>query len=113
MQENERVLVAVSGKAVAARAAQRIVATGGEVIVASSIREARAAAGKFDRGIFGFDLEDGSGIILAAELMMDARIDRIEFVHPKEELLECQGHPTGMRSTSGFPNSEQLSLNIA
>ena len=114
MQENERVLVAVSGKAVAARTVRQIVLGGGEAIVTSSVAEARATAGVFDRGIFGFDLADGSGILLAAELMMEARLGQIEFIHPREELLGCEGRPSAMRSTSGSAATfEQLRLNIA
>jgi|ERR1041385_4858394 hypothetical protein len=107
MQKNERVLVAASTKATATRAARRVVAEGGEAIVITSVAEARAIAGAFDRGVFAFDLLDGSGIVLAAEMMINARLEGVEFLHPADELVAREGHSTEMRSTSGAIDPKQ------
>lgn len=98
MEEKERVLLAVATKAVAARAAEHIAKAGGEVTVVGSVAEARGLEGDFHRGVFTFDLPDGSGIVLAAELMLESRLGGVEFFHPSEERTVREGRP-GLRST--------------
>jgi hypothetical protein len=100
MEEKERVLLAVATKAIAARTVERIARAGGEVTVVGSVAEARGLEGDFDRGVFTFDLPDGSGIVLAAELMLEARLGRVEFFHPNEERAARDGR-SGVRSTAG------------
>jgi hypothetical protein len=113
MKRNERVLLVAPSKATAARAARRVVAAEGEVIVITSVAEARALVGEFDRGIFAFDLPDGSGIVLAAEMMLDARMGEIEFLHPADELVVRDGHPAETRSTSSAIDPKQMAWNAA
>lgn len=113
MQKNERVLVAASAKATAVRAAQRVVAAGGEAIIVTSVSEAWVIAGAFDRGIFAFDLPDGSGIVLAAELMISARLEEVEFIHPADELVAREGHAAELRSTSSAMDPEQMAWSAA
>jgi hypothetical protein len=114
MEKNERVLLVSSAKATAARAARRVVAAGGEAIIITSVTAAKAIAGAFDRGIFAFDLPDGSGIVLAAQMMLDARMTEIEFFHPSDELLAYDDEqPSGVRSTSSTVAAEQLAQRVA
>lgn len=108
MQKNESVLLVASAKATAARAAQQIAAAGGKAIVITSVAAARALVGAFDRGIFAFDLPDGSGIVLAAQMMLDARMMEVEFFHPADELVARDGHPAEMRSTSSAIDPKQI-----
>ena len=112
MQEKERVLFVVRVRAVAARAAQRVVESGGEAIVVATVTEARRLAGTFDRGMFSFDLADGSGIVFAAELMLESRIGRVEFFHPRDELVACE-RPSEVRSTSGKIDVEEPARDVA
>ncbi len=65
---------------------QEIVAAGGEAIVVASAADARRALGAFDGAVFAFDLPDGSGIILAAEMLLENRVRAVSFVHPHDEL---------------------------
>jgi hypothetical protein len=113
MQMNERVLFVTSAKAAAARAAQRVVAAGGEAIITTSVAAARAVAGAFNRGIFGFDLPDGSGIVLAAQMMLDARMTTIEFILPTDEFVIDDDVPSEVRSTSGTSDFERDARNVA
>ena len=113
MQENERVLLVASARATATRAAQRVAAAGGEAIIITSVAAARAVVGAFNRGIFAFDLPDGSGIVLAAQMMLDARMGEIEFFLPADELVERDVHPTGVRSTAGTSDCEQTAQSVA
>lgn len=108
MKRNERVLLVAPSKATAARTARRIVAADGEVIVITSVSEARALVGAFDRGIFAFDLPDGSGIVLAAEMMLDARMGEIEFLHPADEPVVRDGYPTEKRTSSNTIDPNQI-----
>ncbi|HVU03840.1 MAG TPA: hypothetical protein VHE30_18905 [Polyangiaceae bacterium] len=112
MSKHERVLLVAARKATLARTAQRIAAAGGEAVLVTSIGEARSIAGTFDRGIFSFELLDGSGIVLAAEMMADSRMASIEFVHPADELVSDE-HPRGMRSTAGSALAEQVARDVA
>ena len=112
MKRNERVLLVASARATAARAAQRVVAAGGEAIIITSVTAARAIVGAFDRGIFAFDLPDGSGIVLAAQMMLDARMGEIEFFHPADELVARDG-PAEMRSTSSAIDPKQVASSAA
>jgi hypothetical protein len=113
MARNERVLLVASARARAALAAQRVVEAGGEAIIIASVDESRSLTGKFDRGIFAFDLRDGSGVVLAAELLIDARIGEIEFFDPADESFALDEHPNGVRSTSGTIDAEQIARNVA
>jgi hypothetical protein len=113
MKKNERVLLVASPKATAARAAQRVVAAGGEAIIITSVTAARAIVGAFDRGIFAFDLPDGSGIVLAAQMMLDARMGEIEFFNPAEELVVRDEHPAEVRSTSSAIDPKQVASSAA
>jgi hypothetical protein len=111
MEKNERVLLVASAKAAAARVAKRVAAEGGEAIIIASVAEAKAVVGAFDRGIFTFDLPDGSGVVLAAELMIESRIREIEFLHPAEELVACDRHC--LRSAAGAIDSKQPERSVA
>ena len=113
LKKSERVLLAASARATVAGAARRVAAAGGEVFIVTSVAEARAIAGAFDRGIFDFDLPDGSGIVLAAEMMIAARLEEIEFFHPSDELVERDGHPAEMRSTSCASDPKHNAWNAA
>jgi hypothetical protein len=79
MYGNERVLLADPTEARSLRAADGVVAAGGEAIVVTSVAAAKNVQGVFDRGVFAFDLPDGSGIVLAAEMLLDQRIENIAF----------------------------------
>lgn len=81
----ERVLLAEAVHVIAQRAAQRVTTKGGELVVVTSVAEARRACGTFDRGLFAFDLPDGSGIVLAAEMLLEDRIRDVGFLHPQED----------------------------
>jgi hypothetical protein len=113
MRGNERVLLVARARATTALAAERVVAAGGKVTIVASVGEARGITGTFDRGVFAFDLPDGSGVVLAAEMMLDSRIGEIEFLDPADEAFACDEHPSGMRSTSGTMSSEQTARNVA
>jgi len=69
-------------------------AAGGEAVTIGSVGESRGIGGVFDRGIFAFDLPDGSGVVLAAEMMRDSRIGEIEFFDPADT-------PTAHQSAGG------------
>ncbi len=113
MQERERVLVVVPTRAVAARAAERVTAAGGEVTVIRSVAEARQLEGTFDRAILSFDLPDGSGIVLGAELLLDSRLHSVEFIHPDEEVLASEVRPRGLRSTAAAIEREEHQRSVA
>jgi len=110
--ENERVLFVVRVRAVAARAAKQVVEEGGEAIVVASMTEARCLDGTFDRGVFTYDLPEGSGIVFAAELMLDSRIGYVEFFHPRDELVACE-RPSEVRWTSGVIEPDERALDVA
>jgi len=112
MGEKERVLFVVRVHAVAARAARQIVEEGGEATIVASMSEARCLDGIFDRGVFSFDLPDGSGIVFAAELMLESRIGYVEFFHPRDELIACE-RPSEVRSTSGKIDLDERALDVA
>jgi hypothetical protein len=112
MQEKERVLFVVRARAIAARAAKQVVEEGGEAIVVASTTEARFLEGTFDRGVFSFDLPDGSGIVFAAELMLESRIGYVEFFHPRDELV-AREHPSEVRWTSGSIEPEERARDVA
>jgi hypothetical protein len=84
-QERERVLLAGPVTTDAHRTVQRVVASGGEAILVTSAAEARRASGAFDHAVFAFDLPDGSGIVLAAEMMLENRVHNIGFLHPDDD----------------------------
>jgi hypothetical protein len=113
LQKNERVLLVSSAKRRAARAAQRVVAAGGEAIIITTLAAARAITGAFDRRIFAFDLPDGSGIVLAAQMMLDARMSQIEFFHASDELVARDDHPSEVRSAAGKLGSERIAQHVA
>jgi hypothetical protein len=46
-------------------------------------------------------------------MMLDARMGEIEFFHPADELVVCDGHPTEVRSTSGANHFEQDARSVA
>ena len=100
-REPERVLLAGPDTTLSLRATVRIVAAGGEAIVVASAAEARSAGGPFDRALFAFDLPDGSGIVLAAEMMLEDRVRYIGFVHP-HEAQATQDHD----ARNGTPSAE-------
>jgi hypothetical protein len=85
MLAHERVLVADPTEAASLRAADAVVAAGGEAIVVSSVAAARTASGVFDRAVFAFDLPDGSGIVLAAEMLLEDRVQNIGFAYSDDE----------------------------
>jgi hypothetical protein len=98
MQESrERVLLVESDPTVARRVVQRILAAGGEPTVVASTAAARSTPGTFDRGIFAFNLPDGTGIVLAAELMLEDRIGAVAFLHPDERLIAQTERPSRMQ----------------
>src|ERR1041384_3835762 len=112
LQKNERVFLVSSAKTTAARAAQRVVAAGGVAIIITTVAAARAITGAFDRGIFAFD-PHGSGILLAAQMMLDARMSQIEFFQPADELVAFDDHPSEVRSTAGQLDSEPIPRQVA
>jgi hypothetical protein len=75
-----RVLIVHRSARDALEAARPILATGAEVVVTTSASQARCQAGQFDRGLFSHDLEDGSGVVLAAELLVGERVATVEFL---------------------------------
>jgi hypothetical protein len=89
------------------------VAAGGEAIIITSVAAAKAINGAFDRGIFAFDLPDGSGIVLAAQMMLDARMSQIEFFHPADELVARDDHPSEARPIAGKLDSEGIAQRVA
>jgi hypothetical protein len=89
-----------------------VIDEGGEAIVVASTTEARCLDGSFDRGMFSFDLPDGSGIVFAAELMLESRIGYVEFFHPSEEIVACE-RPSEVRSTTGRIDSDEAERNVA
>lgn len=72
----------------ARRTAEVIRAVGEEPVIVTSAADARRASGPFQRGVFAFDLPDASGVVLAAELLLEGRVQNVEFFHPEEE-REC------------------------
>jgi len=82
LQTRERVLVVASSRALAREGAERVACAGGDPSIAASIEEARGLRGTFDRGLFAFELRDGSGIVLAAELLLESRIRGVTFLPP-------------------------------
>lgn len=107
----QRVLVAVSGRSFGSRAARRVAALGDDVTLVYSAAEARAAAGVFDRGLFALDLPDASGVVLAAELMLESRIGVVEFFHPHEEVVVID--QPGVGRAAARPMSEGVVQNVA
>ena len=106
-KKRARVLLVTSVPSVARRVAREIIASGGEPFIASSAAECRRMTAecrrmsdRFDHGIFQFDLPDGSGIVLAAELMLENLLPEVEFLHPEE--LRSETHASGhdMRKVS-------------
>lgn len=83
MKRNERVLLVASAKATAARAARRVVAAGGEAIA------------------------------VAAQMMLDARMGQIEFSLPTDESLAYDEPLSGVRSTSGRVDVEEMAHRVA
>jgi hypothetical protein len=98
---------------VARRVARRIRAEGGEATTARSVAEARSAPGTFDRGVFAFNFPDGTGIVLAAELMLEDRIGAVEFLHPDESCLEQGEHPSGMHAAAPSAGIEEGARQVA
>jgi hypothetical protein len=82
----QKVLVALRSSAHARRLAEQFTLSGNEVIVVESCSEANQLAKTFDRGVFGFDLKDGSGIVLAARLLAEDRLRAFDIVHPDDEV---------------------------
>jgi UDP-N-acetyl-D-mannosaminuronic acid transferase (WecB/TagA/CpsF family) len=100
--ERERVLVVQAVAELARAAARSVMVAGGEPIVAASVAEARQQDGTFARGIFSFDLPDGSGIVLAANLLVAKRVGRVDFFHPEDEAAarERRAEPRPVRPTA-------------
>lgn len=90
----ERVLVVEPVWSVAQRAAAEVFSSGGEAVVVQSAAEARRAGGGFDCGLLSFNLPDGNGVVLAAELMLDDLVREVRFFHPNEEVEERAGPPS-------------------
>lgn len=99
----ERVLVVEPDRVLAQRTARDIIANGGEAVVVASAEEARRAEGTFDRGSFAFNLPDGCGIVLAAEMLLDDRLRKVDFFHPSEERMAPPERPSDLHTTSRAP----------
>lgn len=82
MHEAERVLVADPTETASLQTAEGVIAGGGQAIVVTSVAAAKRAEGVFDRGVFAFDLPDGSGIVLAAEMLLADRVENVAFSCP-------------------------------
>jgi hypothetical protein len=93
MQEAEKVLVADPAETASLRTVDGVIAAGGEAIVVTSVAAAKRAEGVFDRGVFAFDLPDGSGIVLAAEMLLADRVEKIAFSCPDLPSTECEQPP--------------------
>lgn len=112
-QKKERVLLVEPVRALALRAAQRIVAGGSEAVIVTSAAQARSAVGTFDRGMFAFDLPDGNGIVLAAEMTLETRIRGIGFFHPEEERVAREAHSGDLRTTAGECDQDERARSVA
>jgi hypothetical protein len=55
---------------------------GHDVATLSAAKQARALEGRFDLGLFSFDLDDSSGITLAAPLISLGRVEEVRFLYP-------------------------------
>jgi hypothetical protein len=113
MQNNERVLLVGSGQAALFREARRVTEEGGEVTVVNSVAAARNVHGSFDRGVFTFDLPDGSGVVLAAELILETRVRDVRFLHPSEERMMHDGREHGVRKASSNREEEERAQSVA
>jgi hypothetical protein len=109
----ERVLLVESDPRVARRVARRIRAEGGDATIARTVAEACSAPGPFDRGVLAFNLPDGNGIVLAAELMLEDRVGTVEFLHPDEARLEQGEHPSGMHTAAPAVGIEEGARQVA
>jgi hypothetical protein len=76
----------------AREAARRMIAAGAEPVVVSSIEAARRAPGPFTRGMFAFDLPDGSGIVLAAEMLVKGVLGQVDFFIPGGAAENAEAH---------------------
>jgi hypothetical protein len=56
---------------------------GQHVVCVSSVVEALESPGKFDRALFEYELRDGSGIVLAANMMLRGKIRSFDFMLPR------------------------------
>jgi len=90
MHEAERVLVADPTETASLRTVDGVIANGGQAIVVTSVAAAKRAEGVFDRGVFAFDLPDGSGIVLAAEMLLADRVENVAFSCPDEPPTACE-----------------------
>jgi hypothetical protein len=93
MYEAERVLVADPTETASLQTVEGVIASGGEAIVVTSVAAARRAEGVFDRGVFAFDLPDGSGIVLAAEMLLANRVENVAFSCPDVPSTACVEPP--------------------
>jgi hypothetical protein len=87
VREDRRVvIVAMRPSAFERSCVESLGADGHKVVVVHRASEiGSASSALFDHGIFGFDLEDGSAIVLAARLRAEGRLTSFEVVHPEDE----------------------------
>jgi hypothetical protein len=97
----KKVLVVEPVVAAAFRTAEEIVASGGDAVVVTSAAAARCVSGTFDLGLFSFDLPDGNGIVLAAEMLLDSRVYDVGFFCHDYAVEPCDEGPRGVCSTTG------------
>jgi DNA-binding response OmpR family regulator len=79
-----RVLLATSNKSGAQELEVGLRGNGHEVVTLSSADQACALEGRFDLGLFAFELDDSSGITLAALLISQSRVAEVRFLYPAE-----------------------------
>lgn len=93
-----RVLIVQPIRAVAKKLADYYRTRGHDVVVADSVQAASAAPGSFEHGVFALDLDDGSGIVLAASMQVRDRLRKVTFVHPDDahDMVELESSPYGL-----------------
>jgi len=111
-QSKERVLVVEPVHPLALREAERYLATGGEVVIVTTAAQARAVNGTFDRGVFAFDLPDGSGVLLAAGMLLESRVAKVSFFHPDEERA-ARELPSSVHAALGEHDQEEQLRRVA
>ena len=83
MEREPLLLVASPGEATR-NLAKTLTAHCHAVTVAHSVAEAYSLCDGFSRGLFAFDLDDGSGLVLAAALLAAGRLEHVAFIHPAD-----------------------------
>jgi ActR/RegA family two-component response regulator len=106
MEREPLLLVAAPGEATR-NLAKTLTAQGHAVTVAHSVAEAYSLCDRFSRGLFAFDLDDGSGIVLAAALLAAGRLEHVAFIHPADHAA-LRGIASGSR-----PLSELADVKVA